>query len=165
MRQQSCRRARQGPATPAAHTAVVPQAMQPSLPSMRYAVLFGILLAGCGGQMSTGTASASATAFVGASATAKPQLSNQQLGTSYLTAARPFNEYTCRFLRRHGASTDVTLWMSFADMYAGQLRAFADRLQAIDWNRKTRDEARRMTDALAAAEAAYREAAAKVYPA
>jgi hypothetical protein len=130
---------------------------------MKYAFLCGILLAGCGGPMATGTAAPTATSFADTSPAAKPQLSNRQLGISYLTAAQPFNEYTCRFLKRHGTSTDVTIWMSFAQIYAGHLRGFADRLQAIDWNRKTRDEARRMTDALTAAEAAYREAAAKVY--
>jgi hypothetical protein len=150
-------------------TAVVPQALQLSLRSMKYAVLVValiVLAAGCasGTTPTSQTPSSSATASVDASPTVKPQLSNQLLGSLYLTAAQPFNEYTCRFLRAHGTSTDMTVWMPFARMYAGHLLAFADRLHSIDWNRKTRGEARRMTDALAVAEAAYREAAAKLYP-
>ena len=129
-----------------------------SMPMFRM-IVCGLLLTACGGSLPSGTPSPSASPSANASPTKPPQPSNEQLARAYLTAVQPFNEYTCRFLERHGESDDMNVWQEFARTYTGHLAAFGDRLQAIDWNRNTRAEARGLIDALAVAEAGYREAA------
>lgn len=133
------------------------------MPIVRW-LLCGILLAGCANApvTQTGTPSLSPTPL--ASPTAEPQLTDRQLRSVYLSAVQPFNEFTCRFLRRHGTSTDMNTWMEFTVMYSSHIRAFADRVHAMDWNRKTRGEARRLTEALAAQELGYRFAARQQDP-
>jgi hypothetical protein len=128
--------------------------------------LCGMLPAGCSsaGIAPTGVPSSPPTPPANASPTAKPQLTDDQLRSSYLNAVRPFNEFTCRFLSVHGTSTDMNVWMDFAVAYSSQIRAFADRIDSTDWNPKTRDEARQLTDALAAQDVGYRYAAKQQDP-
>jgi hypothetical protein len=128
--------------------------------------LCGMLLAGCNSAVitPTGAPSLSPTPLATASSTPEPQLTDAQLRTSYLNAAQPFNEFTCRFLRVHGTSTDMNVWMDFAVAYPSQIRAFEDRIRLTDWNRKTRGEASQLTDALAAQDVGYRYAAKQQDP-
>jgi hypothetical protein len=125
-----------------------------------------MLLAGCSSAIITppGTPSATPAALATPSPAAKPQLTNSQLAGKYLSAVQPINEFTCRFTKRHGTATDMDTWMTFAVMHVGQIHAFADRLHTIEWNRKTRGEARGLIEALAAQEEGYRYAATKRYP-
>jgi hypothetical protein len=125
-----------------------------------------MLLAGCNSATLTPvvTPSTSPVTSPSTSPTAKPQLTSRQLIGMYLNAAQPINEFTCRFFKRHGTATDMATWMGFAVTYAGQIHAFADRLDAIDWNRKSRGEARLLVEELAAQEDGYRYAAGKRYP-